>query len=155
VQCHDVDNAHRLFSTIINKSNYTYGAMFKGYFYFIFSLFLNLNLLLGFLSNKMPEKVLDLLDSMLIKPDQVTLTLIFNACTQICDDRAKKIGRKLLDQMPNHFLNKNNLTNSAIHMLMKFGDVQRAEHIYNLIKNKDLITHGLMINGKCFFSNQC
>jgi hypothetical protein len=34
VQCHDIDNANRLFSSIINKSNYTYAAMFKGYYCF-------------------------------------------------------------------------------------------------------------------------
>ena len=30
VQHHDVDNAHRLFSTIVNKTNPIYLVMFKG-----------------------------------------------------------------------------------------------------------------------------
>lgn len=88
---------------------------------------------------------------MLIKPDQVILTLVFNACTQICDDRAKRIGMKFLDQISNNFQNNNNLLNSALNMSMKFGEVNRAEYIYDLIKNKDFISNGLMINGNLFF----
>lgn len=30
VQCHDIDNANRVFSTIVYKTNTIYGAMFKG-----------------------------------------------------------------------------------------------------------------------------
>jgi len=147
VQCHDVDKAHRLFSIINNKSNHIYGAMFKGYFYFIFLLFLNINLLLGYLSNKMPEKVLDLLDKMLIKPDQITLTLVFSACAQLADDRAKVIGKNLLEQMPNDFQDKNVILTSAIHMLMKFGDVKHAEQVFQLVKKKDIVSYGAMMNG--------
>ncbi len=103
----------------------------------------------------MPEKVLDLFDEMSIKPDEVTLTLLFNACTQVGDERAKKIGKKLLDQMSNNFQSTNNKLNSALHMSMKFGDVKRAEHVFNLIKNKDSISYGLMINGNCLCYNLC
>jgi hypothetical protein len=110
----------------------------------------NISLLLGFISNKMPEKVLDLLDEMIIKPDQVTLALIFNACTQLADERAIKIGEKLLDEMPNGFRNHNVLQNSALHMLMRFGDVNRAEHFFELIKKKDSISYNVMMNGNHF-----
>ena len=102
---------------------------------------------IGFISNKMPEKVFDLLNEMKMKPDQVTMSILFNACAQLRDDRARKIGEKLLDEMTNSFENRNRLLNSAIHMLMRFGNVQRAEHMFQLIKNKDTFTYGIMING--------
>jgi lipopolysaccharide biosynthesis regulator YciM len=94
----------------------------------------------------MSEKVLDLLDEMVIKPDQVTLALVFNACGQLANDRAMRIGQKLLDQMPNSFRNHNVVLNSALHMLMKFGDVKRAEHLFEMVK-KDIVTYGAMIKG--------
>ncbi|CAF3287109.1 unnamed protein product, partial [Rotaria sp. Silwood2] len=61
----------------------------------------------------MPEKVLDLFDQTSIQPDQVILNTLFSACAQLSNDRAKETGRKLLDQMPKHFLNDNVLLTSA------------------------------------------
>ncbi|CAF5225893.1 unnamed protein product, partial [Rotaria magnacalcarata] len=107
----DVDSATRLFSSTANKSNYIYTAMFK-----------------GLISNSMAEKVFDLLDEMDIKPDSFTLAILFKACAELANDRAIKIGRKILDEMPENYRNNNNaVLNSAMHMLMKFGDIQSAE----------------------------
>ncbi|CAF1486243.1 unnamed protein product, partial [Rotaria sordida] len=64
----------------------------------------------------MPEKVLDLFDQMNIQPDQVVFNTLFSACAQLGNDRAKEIGRKLLQQMPQHFHNDNVLLNSATYM---------------------------------------
>ncbi|CAF1470179.1 unnamed protein product, partial [Rotaria sordida] len=129
-QYHDMDNAIRLFSTITNKSSYICTAMFK-----------------GLKNNNMPEKVFDLLDQMTFKPDNYTLTILFNVCAQVANDRAMKIGRKLLDEMPDDYRNNNIVLNSAIDMLMKFGDVQSAERIFDSIKKKDIITYSAMIKG--------
>jgi hypothetical protein len=106
------------------------------------------NLFPGLVSNKMPEKVLDLLDQTNIQPDQVTLTTLFSACAQISNDRAKQIGRKLLHHMPKHFETNNYIQNSAINMLMKFGDVQGAEKLFQINKKKDIVTYGAMMKGK-------
>ncbi len=110
-------------------------------------LLINSFLSLGLISNKMSDKVLDLLDNMIIQPDAVTLTIIFNACAEVNDDRAKKIGNKLLDQMPNDFRNNTILLNSAIHMLMSFGDVKSAEKLFESIKKTDVISYGAMMKG--------
>jgi hypothetical protein len=32
-------------------------------------------------------------------------------------------------------------------MLFKFGDVKRAEDVFESIKNKDIISYGAMMNG--------
>ncbi|CAF1449460.1 unnamed protein product, partial [Rotaria sordida] len=130
MQRHDIDNATRLFSTITNKSHYIYTAMFK-----------------GLMSNNMPDKVLDLFNEMTIEPNNFTLTILFNACGELANDRAMKIGKKLLDEMHDNYRNDNILLTSAIHMLMKFGDVQSAERVFHSIKNKDIITYNAMIKG--------
>jgi CMP-N-acetylneuraminic acid synthetase len=96
----------------------------------------------------MPEKVLDLLDQTNIQPDQVTLTTLFSACAQLANDRAKQIGRKLLHQMPKHFETNNYVQNSAINMLMMFGDVQSAEQLFQTNKKIDVVTYGAMMKGK-------
>jgi pentatricopeptide repeat protein len=95
----------------------------------------------------MSEKALDLFEQMPFNPDNVIYTTIFNACAQLVNDRAMKIGQKLLDRIPNHFRNDNVVLNSAIHMLMKFGDVLGAEHIFELIKKKDIVTYISMMKG--------
>ncbi|CAF2112326.1 unnamed protein product [Rotaria magnacalcarata] len=106
----------------------------------------------------MTEKVFDLLDEMEIKPDSFTLAILFKACAELANDRAIKIGRKLLDEMPENYRNNNAVLNSAMHMLMKFGDMQSAERIFRLNKRKDIITYGALMKGnnlndessKCF-----
>ncbi|CAF2065726.1 unnamed protein product [Rotaria magnacalcarata] len=126
----DIDSATRLFSSTANKSNYIYTAMFK-----------------GLISNNMAEKVFDLLDEMDIKPDSFTLAILFKACAELANDRAIKIGRKLLDEMPENYRNNVVVLNSAMHMLMKFGDIQSAERIFRSNKKKDIITYNAIIKG--------
>ncbi|CAM4827294.1 unnamed protein product, partial [Rotaria magnacalcarata] len=130
MQYGDIDSATRLFSSTANKSNYIYTAMFK-----------------GLISNNMAEKVFDLLDEMEIKPDSFILTILFNACAQVGNDRAMKIGRKLLDEMPENYRNDVVLLTSAMHILMKFGDIQSTERIFRLNKKKDIITYGTLMKG--------
>ncbi|CAF5215490.1 unnamed protein product, partial [Rotaria magnacalcarata] len=129
----DVDSATRLFSSTANKSNYIYTAMFK-----------------GLISNNMAEKAFDLLDEMEIKPDSFTLAILFKACAELANDRALKIGRKLLDEMPENYRNDNITSTSAINMLMKFGDIQSAERIFRSNKKKDIITYNAIIKGNTY-----
>jgi hypothetical protein len=84
---------------------------------------------------------------MIIQPDAITLIIIFTTCTQVNDDRAKKIGNKLLNQMPNDSRNNTILLTSAIHMLMSFGDVKSAEQLFESIKKKDVVSYGAMMKG--------
>ncbi|CAM4792274.1 unnamed protein product [Rotaria magnacalcarata] len=126
----DIDNAMHLFSSITNKSNYMYTVMFK-----------------GLITNNVAEKVLDLFDEMKIEPDQFNLSTLFNACAVLNNNRAMKTGKKLLDEMPENYRNNNITSTSAIDMLMKFGDVESAERIFQSIKAKDIITYGAMVKG--------
>ncbi|CAF4632346.1 unnamed protein product [Rotaria sp. Silwood2] len=105
---------------------------------------------LGLINNNIPEKVFDLLEEMKLKPDNYNLTVLFNACAQLANDRAMKIGRKLLHEMPVIYRNDTFLLNSAMHMLMKFGDIQSAERIFNSIKKKDIITYNAIMKGNIY-----
>ncbi|CAF2149325.1 unnamed protein product [Rotaria magnacalcarata] len=130
MKCKDIDNAMHLFSSITNKSNYMYTVMFK-----------------GLITNNVAEKVLNLFDEMKIEPDQFILSTLFNACAVLNNNRAMKIGKKLLAEMPENYRNHNTISTSAINMLMKFGDVESAETIFRSIKTKDIITYNVMMKG--------
>jgi pentatricopeptide repeat protein len=49
--------------------------------------------------------------------------------------------------MATDFRNNTNLLNSAIHMLMRFGDVKCAERLFESIKKTDVISYGAMMKG--------
>jgi lipopolysaccharide biosynthesis regulator YciM len=94
----------------------------------------------------MSEKALDLFEQMPFDPNDVIYIIILSACAQLANDRAMRIGQKLLDKMPTSFRNNAVVLTSAIHMLMKFGEVKRAEHIFGMVK-KNIVTYGAMIKG--------
>lgn len=102
---------------------------------------------LGYVSNNMPEKVLDLFEKMSLKPNEVILTIAFNACAKLADARAVTFSKDVLGQLPSAFLEDDKLVNSIIDMVMKLGDVPRAEYFFRLIKTKSLVTYGAMMKG--------
>ncbi|CAF4332144.1 unnamed protein product, partial [Rotaria sordida] len=124
----DIQNAENVFQSIKKKDIITYGTMMKGY-----------------IENQMSEKVLDLFEQMELNLNNFAYTFVFNACAELANDRAMKIGRKLLDEMPENLRNDNVVLNSVIHMLIKFGDIQNAENVFQSIKKKDIITYGTMM----------
>ncbi|CAF2097988.1 unnamed protein product [Rotaria magnacalcarata] len=130
MECRDVDNAYRVFASISNKSNYGYTAMFK-----------------GLRSNGMPEKIIDLLEEMKIEPDNFTLTLSFHACAQVANERAMRIGQKLIHKLLTNSQNEDIVLNAATYMLIKFGDIVNAERFYKSVKNKNIITYCTIMKG--------
>ena len=96
----------------------------------------------------MPEKALDLFESIPVKSNEVVHLIMFNACATLANERAKTLGRALLMQMPRSFLEHENLVNSAIDMLMKFGQVAQAEHLFKLLKKKTIVSYGAILQGK-------
>ncbi|CAF3688864.1 unnamed protein product, partial [Rotaria socialis] len=108
--------------------------------------------------NNVAEKILDLFDEMKIEPNQLTLTILFNASAVLNNNRAMKTGKKLLAEMPENYRNHNVISTSAIDMLMKFGDVEGAETIFRSVKAKGADIYGALMNGynlngeswKCF-----
>ncbi|CAF3370741.1 unnamed protein product [Rotaria socialis] len=126
----NIQNAERVFKLIPQKSVITYGAMMKGY-----------------VENEMFEKALDLFEEMSLVKNDALYTTAFNVCAKLANDRAMKIGNKLLDELPDNCKNNTAILTSAIHMLMKFGNTHNAERVFELIQKKDVITYGAMLKG--------
>ncbi|CAF3819793.1 unnamed protein product [Rotaria sp. Silwood1] len=126
----DIESAQRLFQSIQKKDIVTYGTMMKGY-----------------VRNQMPEKALDLFEQIQLDLNNVIYIIVFNACGELANDRAMKIGEKLLNEMPKNLRNDNAVLNSAIQMLMKFGDIESAQNLFQSIQKKDIVTYGTMMNG--------
>ncbi|CAF1629199.1 unnamed protein product [Adineta ricciae] len=137
----NVSQAEEIFHTMKHKTIYTYGAMMSGYNH-----------------NQMFEKALDLFHQMDLSPNENILTMIFDTCTHLFNDRALQTGKQLLHDMNKSYYNDEILITSAIHMLMKFGLVNDAERLFRQVKTKSARTYHAMINGysetnefdKCF-----
>lgn len=73
--------------------------------------------------------------------------MLFNACAKLCNERSIKIGTEVLHKLPSSFIQNQKLVNSAIDMLMKFGNVNQAESFFEKIKRKSLVSYGTMMQG--------
>jgi len=92
---------------------------------------------------------LDFVDQMKVMPDEYTLTVIFSACAKVKNARAKQIGMKLFDEMSNHFNDADVvLQSAALNMLMSFGQMYRAETLFNSMKQKNIVSYGALMEGK-------
>ncbi|UJR34288.1 hypothetical protein I4U23_021692 [Adineta vaga] len=121
---------YQIFSTVERENLFTYGAMLKGY-----------------LSNNMPEKVIELYEKISIKVDEVITTLLFNACAKLSNEYSIRIGNHVLNRLPKSFLQYRNLLHLTIDMLMKFGQVEDAEDFFRQVKTFDSTIYGIIMNG--------
>ena len=101
------------------------------------------------MKNNLPEKALDLFDDISSKADGTLVTIALNACASLHNERARQVGRTLLNQLPRKFLDDTILMNCAINMLLKFGDVSHAERLFQKLNKKSIVTYGAMMKGKC------
>ena len=74
-------------------------------------------------------------------------TIMFKACASKRDERAARLGKKLLEQMPARMFSDTILINSAIHMLMNVRDVPYAERLFRQ-SEKNIATYGAMMKGE-------
>ncbi|CAF3260021.1 unnamed protein product, partial [Rotaria socialis] len=93
------------------------------------------------------EQALDLFEHVNLVKNYAMYAMAFNVCAKLGNDRAMKIGNKLLDELPDNCKNNTAILTSAIHMLMKFGHTHNAERVFELIQKKDVITYGAMLKG--------
>jgi predicted Zn-dependent protease len=104
-------------------------------------------IIIGYVFNGMPEKVLQMINTMTVQPNEVIAIILFNACAKIADPHAVKLGKTVLSQLPAAFFDNHILMSSATDMLMKFGEVNEAEKIFKKIKSKNAIVYGAMMQG--------
>lgn len=95
----------------------------------------------------MPEKTLDLFETIRETPDDFSYRIAFSACCELDDNRALDLANKLLRQLPAAHRNNVYLLGSILKMLMKFGQVKEAEQWFRSSTKKSLISYSTMIKG--------
>ena len=93
----------------------------------------------------MTDKTLDLFEQMPVTPDNVIYTIIFMACGSLANERSMSVGKTLFNQILDKISTHNCLWSSAIYMLIKFGDMKRAEQLFQSLKDKDISTYASMM----------
>jgi pentatricopeptide repeat protein len=95
----------------------------------------------------MPDRALDVFEEVTACSDEILYAIAFSACATLSNTRARTLGKKYLQQMPQSFRTNHIVTSSALHMLMKFGEVEDAERLFAQMKNPDMSINGVMMNG--------
>lgn len=150
VQNHHIDRAEQIFASIKNKSVFVHGAMWKGENEHKKPNEIKRHCYSGYLSNGLPEKVLQLYKELSIKADVVLLTLVCNACARLVTPEAIQLGNSILrnDLNEKTFSQNQNFFNSILDMLMKFGQIDQAEEIFSQrLNRRDPTSFAVMING--------
>lgn len=102
---------------------------------------------LGYISNGLPEKALDLLERHPVPLNEVLYTIIYDACGASATERAMRLGTETLVRMPSTFRKNSRIMGSALHMLFTFGQVDQAEQLFGQMTNGDTSTYGVMMDG--------
>jgi pentatricopeptide repeat protein len=126
----EVREAERLFSQMKKPGATSYGVMMNGY---------NIN--------GLPERAFDLFDRASSMLNANLYTIMYSTCATLSNETAITLGKQLLSSMPKIFEDDSIVMRSAIHMLMKFGDVQEAELLFSQIKQPNVASYGVMMNG--------
>ncbi|CAM4828999.1 unnamed protein product, partial [Rotaria magnacalcarata] len=124
MKCGDVAHAESLFYSSKHKVLPMYGAMMKGY-----------------VDNNLPEKSINLFNE-IENPDDVNVTILFNACAQSKTKEALDLVKKTSKQIPKSFYSNPRLLTSLLDALMKCGDVAHAESLFYISKQKVLPMYG-------------
>lgn len=113
-------------------------------FVFVLKRYVKNQLYIGYMSNNMPEKVLEKIS---VKFDKVLITILFNVCVKLSNSYSIKVEKGVLDRLPIKVLQHEKLINSAIDILMKFGDLSNAERLFQEISKQSLVTYGTIMQG--------
>ena len=98
----------------------------------------------------MAEKVIESFKKMSVQPDDVLHIVFFNACAKHVTAESKQLGQDVLRRLPSNFHQNTRLASAAVDMLMKFGEVERAEQLFATMKKKTVISYGAMMQGLFF-----
>ena len=129
----DIDHAERLFGAMKRRPIATYGAMMQGY-----------------LLNDRSKKALDVFEDLPMEPNRMIYAIVYSACASLCNDRAARLAKKCLGQMPKSFLDDIVLLGSILQMMMKFGEVEEATRLFSRINKCNMNIYGIMLNGYNF-----
>ena len=94
------------------------------------------------------EKVIVLFEMMSIKPDEMIIALLFDACAKLRDARAVKVGNDVLRRLPQSLLQQEKVIKSVTNMLMRFNDVAKAERLFEETQNKSFVFYVDMMRSR-------
>ncbi len=77
----------------------------------------------------------------------MNITVLFNACAQLRTDEALSLVKKISQEIPKSFYSNSYLLTSLLDALMKCGDVQDAQLLFDASRTKTLPMYGAMMNG--------
>ncbi|CAF1163262.1 unnamed protein product [Adineta steineri] len=129
MKCGDVKHAELLFDKSKIRVLSMYGAMMKGY-----------------IKNNKAKKAIDLFDQ-IKNPNEVVFILLFNACAQLRTLEALNLVKQISSEIPKSFHSNSSLITSLLDALMKCGDVQHAESLFDKSKIKVPSMYGAMMKG--------
>ncbi|CAF4874568.1 unnamed protein product [Rotaria sp. Silwood1] len=129
MKCGDVKNAELVFQTSTKNVLSIYGAMMKGY-----------------IVNNMPNKAITLFNE-IHDPDEVTVTLFFNACAQLGTDKELNLVKTVASNISQSFHSASNVLTSLLDAYMKCSDVTSAELVFQTKTKKTVSMYGAMMKG--------
>ena len=72
---------------------------------------------------------------------------MFNACAQLGTAEALNLVKKVSNQMPKSYHSNPRLLTSLLDALMKCGDIESAQLLFDTTRRKPLPMYGAMMNG--------
>ncbi|CAF1212594.1 unnamed protein product [Adineta ricciae] len=141
----DIYKAEEIFHQVSKKNPIVFSAMMNGKQIDTISVGQSLTGVdfAGFVSNKLEQKAIDLFFQ-IDQPDEIILTIFFNACAQSKTDHALSLGKKVFRQLDPKLKQSNSLLYSVLNMFVKCNDISNAESLFNRIK-RDVISYGSMM----------
>ncbi len=101
----------------------------------------------GYLENNQANKAIELFNEVK-NPGEIVVTLLFHACAELRTNEALNLVKKVSSTIPKSFHFNPRLLTSLLDALMKCGDIEHAESLFNASTNKVLPMYGAMVKGK-------
>jgi len=94
----------------------------------------------------MSNKAIDLFNE-IKNPDEICVTLLFNACAQLGTAEALNLTKKISKDIEKSIYSNVRLLTSLLDALMKCGDVTYAQSLFNTSSKKPIEMYGAMMKG--------
>jgi len=94
----------------------------------------------------MAHKAIDLFNE-IKNPNEICLTLLFNACAQLETEEALNLTKKISKNLEKSMYSNVRLSASLLDALMKCGDVAYAQSLFNALTKKSKEMYGAMMKG--------
>ncbi|CAF1975528.1 unnamed protein product [Rotaria magnacalcarata] len=105
-----------------------------------------IRLSIGYIKNKSAKKAIDLFRE-IKDPDEITITLVFNVCTQLGTEKELNLLKTISPKFCNTFYSNPYVLTSLIDAFMKCGDVTSAKSLFDKSTKKTLLVYGAMMTG--------